>query len=192
MCPENATAARPAQREPLRLDYPRGVTTFALRTLSLRPGQEERRVVHVDVDPLLLGGAEFSVASPIAVELTIQRAVTGDLFRLVFSTVVTGPCMRCLQPATQDVKVEASDYEAERGDAPAELHTEYVREGELDLSAWARDQIAFVLPEQILCRPDCAGLCPVCGKDLNEEPHEHDDVVVDPRWAALEALRREE
>jgi uncharacterized protein len=45
------------------------------------------------------------------------------------------------------------------------------------------------LPDKILCRPDCAGLCPVCGKDLNAEPHEHVEESSDPRWAALEALR---
>jgi uncharacterized protein len=45
------------------------------------------------------------------------------------------------------------------------------------------------LPAQILCRPDCAGLCPVCGKDLNVEPHEHEEERVDDRWAALQALK---
>jgi uncharacterized protein len=167
------------------------VTTFPLRTLALRPGQEARRAVDVDVEPFRLGGDLYPVNTPVAVELTIQRAVTGDIFRLVFSAVLTGPCMRCLQPATQQVAVDARDYEAESGEATAELHTEYVRDGELDLSAWARDQIAFALPEQILCRPDCAGLCPVCGKDLNDEPHEHVEETTDPRWAALEALREQ-
>ena len=62
-------------------------------------------------------------------------------------------------------------------------------DGELDLGAWARDQVALGVPDQILCRPDCAGLCPVCGKDLNIEPHEHAEAVTDSRWAALEALR---
>jgi uncharacterized protein len=59
----------------------------------------------------------------------------------------------------------------------------------VDLSAWARDTIALALPDKILCRPDCAGLCPVCGKDRNVEPHVHDEVAPDSRWAALEALR---
>jgi uncharacterized protein len=54
-----------------------------------------------------------------------------------------------------------------------------------------RDAIALALPEQILCRPDCAGLCPVCGKDLNVEPHEHVEQELDPRWAALQQLRDE-
>ena len=49
--------------------------------------------------------------------------------------------------------------------------------------------MALVVPAQILCRPDCAGLCPVCGKDLNVEPHVHAEAAVDPRWAALESLK---
>ena len=52
-----------------------------------------------------------------------------------------------------------------------------------------RDALALALPEQILCRPDCAGLCPVCGKDLNRDPHEHEEEVADSRWAALAELR---
>jgi len=59
----------------------------------------------------------------------------------------------------------------------------------LDLSAWARDAIALALPAKILCGPDCAGLCPVCGGNLNEEPHTHDELAGDPRWAVLDELR---
>jgi uncharacterized protein len=64
-----------------------------------------------------------------------------------------------------------------------------VADDKLHLSTWARDAIALELPDQILCRPDCAGLCPMCGKDLNVEPHEHLERDPDPRWAALEELR---
>ena len=49
--------------------------------------------------------------------------------------------------------------------------------------------VVLALPDQILCREDCAGLCPVCGADLNVEPHEHEEEQSDPRWAALEQLR---
>ncbi len=61
----------------------------------------------------------------------------------------------------------------------------------LDVSRWASDAVVLALPNKILCRPDCAGLCPVCGRDLNEEPHEHEEEHVDPRWAALEQLREQ-
>src|SRR5581483_11935148 len=53
------------------------------------------------------------------------------------------------------------------------------------LSQWGRDAVALALPDKILCRPDCAGLCGECGKNLNDEPHTHDDAEPDPRWAAL-------
>ena len=59
----------------------------------------------------------------------------------------------------------------------------------LDLTAWSRDAVALALPEKILCRADCAGLCPMCGKNLNEEPHEHEEEHSDSRWSALESLR---
>jgi uncharacterized protein len=70
-----------------------------------------------------------------------------------------------------------------------ELRSDYVVDDRLDVGTWARDAIALELPEQILCRPDCAGLCPTCGKDLNVEPHEHAERELDPRWAVLDELR---
>jgi uncharacterized protein len=47
----------------------------------------------------------------------------------------------------------------------------------------------LALPDKILCREDCAGLCPVCGKNLNLEPHGHEGEETDPRWAGLAELR---
>jgi uncharacterized protein len=122
-------------------------------------------------------------------ELVVQRASTGDVFRLAFSTRLEGPCMRCLSPAAVDLTVDAQEYQATDPGDEDELQTEYLVDGELDLDAWVRDLVSLSVPDQILCRPDCAGLCPVCGKDLNLEPHEHDEVPSDPRWSALEALR---
>ena len=165
---------------------------FPVRRLRLRPGEEHREVVRVTLEPFVLGGQEY-VANPTEVpaELVVQRATTGDLFRLTFSTTLEGPCMRCLAEAVARVDVEAQEYEATDPGADDELRSEYVSDGEVDVQTWVRDQVAFAVPDQILCRPDCAGLCPVCGKDLNVEPHTHDDEAVDPRWAALEALRTE-
>jgi uncharacterized protein len=87
-----------------------------------------------------------------------------------------------------DVQISAREYHATNPDSD-ELRTPYLDEDRLDLSAWARDAVVLALPEQILCRSDCAGLCPVCGKDLNAEPHSHDEERTDSRWAALAELR---
>jgi uncharacterized protein len=65
-----------------------------------------------------------------------------------------------------------------------------VVDGVLDLSAWARDALALTLPTQILCRPECAGLCAVCGANLNEAGPDHvHEQSPDPRWAKLAELK---
>ena len=82
------------------------------------------------------------------------------------------------------------EYQAESPGGVEELTTPYVADNRrLDLSAWARDGLVLALPDKILCRPDCAGLCPVCGGELNREPHTHEGKESDPRWAALAELR---
>jgi uncharacterized protein len=163
---------------------------FALGRLRLRPGEEHREDVRLSVEPFALGGERYEVTpAEIPAELVVQRAATGDVFGLRFAATVEGPCMRCLAPGAATVEVDAREYHASDAGADDELRSDYVVEGDLDLDTWARDQVALSLPDQILCRADCAGLCPVCGRDLNVEPHTHDDAVVDPRWSALEALR---
>ena len=85
-----------------------------------------------------------------------QRATGGTCSGSVPSRL-HGPCMRCLQDAVVDVKVDAREYHATADDAPDDLRSEYVADGELQLSQWARDSIATA-SDQILCRRDCAGL----------------------------------
>ena len=165
---------------------------FRVRRLRLRPGEEHRETLSVPLPPLRFGGEEYVVApTPIPAALEVQRATTGDLFRLQFSARLEGPCIWCLAPAVVELELDGREYEARDPSDDEELQSEYLVDGELDVDAWARDLLALAVPDQILCRPDCAGLCPVCGKDLNLEPHEHEEVDVDPRWAALEALRED-
>ena len=165
------------------------MSRFALRNLRLRPGEEHDEPVSITHAPFLLGGQTYAVVPPdTEARLIVQHTTGGDVFRLLFTVALEGPCMRCLADARAELDVDTTEYQDASPGAPAELRTEYVVDGELDLTAWARDQIAFELPVQILCRPDCAGLCAICGKNLNDEPHGHDDAPTDPRWSALEAL----
>jgi uncharacterized protein len=70
-----------------------------------------------------------------------------------------------------------------------ELESPYVVGGVLDLRAWARDALALSLPVVLECRPQCAGLCSVCGIDLNTaEPGHGHPREPDPRWAPLSEL----
>jgi uncharacterized protein len=166
------------------------VTTFNLRTLKLRSGEHFVDEQDVTLQPLELGGQRYlPVPAEVPAELSISRASTGTVFQLRFDVRLHGPCYRCLTDAVLDVPIAAREYQATNPEGSEELTTPYLDADRLDLSAWAHDSVALALPEQILCRSDCAGLCPFCGKDLNAEPHEHDEDETDARWAALAELR---
>jgi uncharacterized protein len=166
------------------------MTRFPLRRLRLRSGDVHTDAVSIELEPFDLAGQRYlPVPHQVEAALTITQATTGLDLRLAFDVRLHGPCMRCLADAHLDVHVDAREYHASDAGAGDELRSEYVVDDQLELSAWARDTIALSLPDQILHDPDCAGLCPVCGKDLNVEPHAHEDEILDPRWAVLEELR---
>jgi DUF177 domain-containing protein len=166
------------------------MTTLDLRSIRLRPGEERRDQQDVELKPLVLGGQRYvPVPESVPAELVVTRATTGTVFELRFRVRLHGPCYRCLEDAVLERELALREYQAESPGAADELVTPYVVDGRLELSAWARDGLVLALPEKILCQPDCAGLCPVCGRDLNREPHEHEQAQEDPRWAALGELR---
>jgi uncharacterized protein len=161
-----------------------------LSRLRLRPGEVRRERVDVDLEPFLLGGQRYDAhPETVPVDVEITQASGATVFDVHLHAKLAGPCMRCLGFAEIEVDTRAREFHDPAAPPADGLRSEYVVEDQLQVGAWLRDAIALALPEQILCRPDCAGLCPVCGKDLNVEPHEHVEETVDPRWAALESLR---
>ena len=166
------------------------MTTFSLRNVKLRSGEQFRDTVTVQLEPLVLGAQEYApVPAEVPAELTITKATTGSVYQLSFHAELHGPCFRCLRDTVVAESVDAREYQATNPNGDEELETPYISDDTLDLSAWARDALALGLPDKILHAPDCAGLCPVCGKDLNDEPHTHEELGGDPRWAALEDLK---
>jgi uncharacterized protein len=166
------------------------VTVFNLNNVKLRTGEQFRETVDVQLEPLILGGQEYApVPDQVLSELTITKATSGGVYTLGYTANLQGPCFRCLRDSTIELKIYATEYQANNPAGDEELESPYIADDSLDLSAWARDALALALPEKILHSPDCAGLCTVCGKDLNEEPHTHDELAADPRWAALDELR---
>ena len=166
------------------------MTHFNLRQARLRSGEQLREDVEIALEPFRLGGEEYEpVPRAVPAELAITKATTGRVYELSFRAGLRGPCFRCLRETLVEESVHAREYQATNPGGDPELVSEYVHDDQLDLSSWARDAFALQLPDKILHAPDCAGLCPVCGKDLNEEPHTHDELAADPRWAALDELR---
>ena len=165
------------------------MTSFNLRQVKLRPGEQHREGLEVELPAFEFGGQRYvPVPETVTADFVIDRALTGTVFGLTFATHLQGPCYRCLGDAFLDIPVKAREYQAESPD-DEELTTPYVAADQLDVSAWARDNVALALPEKILCRKGCAGLCATCGASLNDNPHEHDAPPGDSRWSALDGLR---
>lgn len=165
---------------------------FDLAGLRLSAGEGRRLGLEVPIEPLMLGSERYEAEpSLVPVELTVSRMTGGGYaLRLGFETAVAGPCMRCLKSASPLIEVEAR--EVDRPGEGEELESPYVQDETLDLAAWARDAFALAMPAKILCREDCAGLCPICAADLNEAgPEHHHEAEPDPRWAKLRELELE-
>lgn len=165
--------------------------SFDLGALALSSGEARRLDVAVRVDPVSLGGQDYA-ADPavVGVVLDVARTGSGYFLRIRFGAHLGGSCMRCLEPAAVGFRIDAREVHQE-GESDPELASPYVDGGELDLRAWTRDALVLALPDQIVCREECLGLCAVCGQDLNHAPdHEHERSP-DPRWAKLSELRLE-
>jgi uncharacterized protein len=168
---------------------PSRTDTFDLGTLRMSSGEGRSIDLEVAIDDFDFGGQRYTVEPRVVgVRLDISRMTHGGYaLRVRLRAALAGPCMRCLEAAEPEVDVDAREVDQPSGGE--DLSSPYVQKEVLDLAAWARDALALALPPQLLCRADCAGLCPVCGKDLNVEPHAHEEAPADTRWAALEALR---
>jgi uncharacterized protein len=168
----------------------RRTDSFDLGRLRLTSGEGRRLDLEVALDPFDFAGERY-VAEPavVPVRLDISRTTgSGYALRLRFAARVAGPCMRCLGGARPRFEVDAREVSQPGGGD--ELTSPYVEDEQLDLRAWARDGLALALPTQVLCSPDCAGLCPVCGEDLNQAgPGHRHEPEPDPRWAKLRELK---
>lgn len=180
-------AGPPANLDPMA---PR-TDVLDLGGLPMSPGEGRRLDLHVAIEPLEYGGQRYTVEPALVpARLDLSRTITpGWALRLRFDAVVRGPCVRCLAEAAPAQAVDARDVS--QPGAGEELESPYVVGEQLDLAAWARDALALALPPLLLCRPDCRGLCPVCGVDLNDEGEHAHEPEPDPRWAALRELKLE-
>jgi uncharacterized protein len=132
-------------------------------------------------------------------DLYLQGAVSGAL------ELECSRCLACyrhplheafclvLEPAGDRVPADPEGAEALARDGlclEEEIEAGWYRGSELDLGAFLHEIVALALPVKPLCREDCAGLCPRCGADLNQDPCECAEVPADSPFAALAVLRK--
>jgi uncharacterized protein len=169
---------------------PQRTDDFDLGRLGLTSGEGRRLDLFVHIDPFSFGGQDYAaIPELVPARLDVSRTTqSGWALRLRFAAALEGPCVRCLEPAAPEFEVDAREVEIPGGGD--ELSSPYVdAEGVLDVRGWARDALALTLPAKITCRPDCAGLCPQCGANLNEEPGHAHEPEPDARWSKLSEIR---
>jgi uncharacterized protein len=115
-----------------------------------------------------------------------------------FSTSLEVPCARCLEPVISDVansydllyRPEGSDDgKEELSVTAAEAEISYYAGTGLELKDVLLEQVLLAVPLKMVCRPDCKGLCPICGKNRNVEPCNCVEKSEDPRWSTLKDIR---
>ncbi len=160
----------------------------------------------LDLDRLPGGRSELAVSQELALDeflpgpgtvrlrgdLQVDRLESRVLVRGELRAAVTAACDRCLGEFVLEVPVPVEilvirDADPGGGDED-EASVIHQRIGEVDLEEPLREAVVLALPLQRLCRPDCRGLCPRCGADLNEGDCDCAEEEGDPRWEGLPDL----
>jgi len=142
---------------------------------------------------------DLELAAPIEGELKLSRTGRSIRAQARIRTSVVESCSRCLTPVAAPISVEIDEEALPLLDIdsgkPLDTSTEpdvmrLDEHHELDLAEAIRDAISLAEPIAPLCRPDCRGLCLICGADQNlDAGHGHPDDDIDPRLVGLAALR---
>ncbi len=145
----------------------------------------ELESLHFDFEdiPFPDGDEEIAVSS---LRFSGEAKDISGFIRLI--GIITGehsaPCARCLAPVTRTFSIEINLSVVT---TPTESDEDVLlAEGQkIDLGSFVTETVLLNLPLRLLCREDCKGLCPKCGKDLNAGECECDHKEIDPRLAGL-------
>ncbi|MEW6142197.1 MAG: DUF177 domain-containing protein [Chloroflexota bacterium] len=143
--------------------------------------------------------ADENNESPVTGPVSMVRSQRGVLVRANLTTHVEMACSRCLSPTDCVLDIALNEEFLPSIDVASGLPLHTPRDGSvfvidhnhiLDLGEAVRQYVLMAVPMKPLCRPDCAGICPTCGANLNKGPCKCRETSVDPRWAKLAALRK--
>ena len=138
-----------------------------VRELLQRPGAHKHVVVRAPLSGLATPVASVPPDRPVTVDAEIESVVEGLLVTGRVAATAVVRCVRCLRDFDHELEVEVRElFALEPGDDEDEGYA-VLPDDRLPLDTMARDALVLGFPAFPLCRPDCAGLCPVCGADRN-------------------------
>ncbi|MCD6449201.1 MAG: DUF177 domain-containing protein [Thermotogaceae bacterium] len=155
-----------------------------------------------ELDYLELDIGKMPILEPVKVKMVVVRAKDGIAVGGFVKTAIEHPCTRCLTPVRLEINgtIEALYVPEAYRDEKSEVELEnlrnviYYKNPVIDLTDRIIEAMVLEVPEQVLCRPDCKGLCPYCGINLNEHPDHVCDKkpefnVVNNKFAILEKFK---
>jgi uncharacterized protein len=139
----------------------------------------------------LFAGLDFALAEPVRVTGRLQPAGEGRFYwRAKLAARVTEMCRRCLEPVQVTVEADVRALFTQDPDALDDPDSYPLPPDatEIDVTPAVREELILAVPQYVVCRDDCRGLCPRCGHDLNAGPCGCAPAT-DLRWQALAALK---
>lgn len=127
--------------------------------------------LEVEIESFDLGGQEIETTTPVRFEGVARRLSKGVQVEGRFLAEVSLSCARCLEKFNLAVKGEVSeffalaDYQAQ---LPEDLDYYLIQAEKIDLGPMIKEQLVLAIPLKPLCSDNCSGLCPICGKNLNQ------------------------
>lgn len=159
-----------------------------LRELDRGPVETTGEIAAADP---LCEGLDLRLVDPVRVAGRLQFTGEGRFYwHGSFQTRAAGECRRCLAPVTIAVTADIGALFTQDPDAQDDPDSFPLPPdaGLVDVTPAVREELLLAVPRFALCREDCRGLCPRCGRDLNAGPCDC-PAVVDPRWQALASLK---
>lgn len=118
----------------------------------------------------------------------ITRTAQGLLVQARLSATLLTECVRCLTDFQQPLNVDFTELYAFSRNSVTDSDLVLPEDAHINLAPLIREYMLLEVPISPLCKPDCKGLCPVCGENLNETVCNHEDEAIDPRLAILKTL----
>lgn len=153
-----------------------------------------------EVDPVIADLAQNGIVpeKSLVADIEVVEKTDSVLVAGVLNGSVRLACTRCLGRAIHDVEIDFSAEYVTEENFPSEAELEVTAEAfelglyngnSIDLVEVVREQLLLDIPERVLCRIDCCGICQRCGSDLNVESCGCEEVPADPRWSALKEFK---
>jgi len=156
------------------------------------PGKDLDVSGRLSLAPATLGDERIDFSTPFSFSVKLTNAGGGIVVRGEIGGSADLKCSRCLDVFKHDIEIDIDEEASIRSDDDEPKEGFQVEDSELDLAPMIYENVIVELPMRPLCRDDCSGLCSRCGKNLNVEPHVHEEVQVDERLAPLKEFFKDQ